>query len=236
MTAIENDTDTVRIPLNRDRVLRAAVSIADSDGIGAVTMRRVGQELGVEAMSLYNHVANKDDLLDGMVEAIVDEVLRDVATREPPGTPDDWKRVARVRILTAREVMLAHPWAPAVIETRTEMTPELVAYFDGLLGILLAGGMSFDLGHHAMHALGSRALGFSQELFVPDDTQEPSGPELREMAAAFPNLAGMLQAVSHDGDEPVLGWCDDQTEFTFGLDLILDGLDRLRRSSEDRQA
>jgi len=231
VTATDDESDSVRIPLNRDRVLGAAVSIADSDGIDAVTMRRVGQELGVEAMSLYNHVANKDDLLDGMVETIVDEVIEMVATQDPPETPDDWKRAARDRILSAREVMLAHPWAPAVIETRTDMTPELVRYFDGLLGILLAGGMTFDLGHHAMHALGSRALGFSQRLFVPDDAHESSGSEVREMEIEFPNLAGMLTAVSHDGGEPVLGWCDDQTEFTFGLDLILDGLDLLRAAA-----
>jgi AcrR family transcriptional regulator len=235
MTASAEHTRRARTPLNRVRVLEAAVAIADRDGIDAVTMRRVGQDLGVEAMSLYNHVANKEDLLDGMVETVIHEVISGVSTLEPPVTPDDWKQALRARILTAREVLLGHPWAPGVIETRTEMTPILISYFDGVLGLLRAGGMSYDLAHHAMHALGSRAFGFTQELFVPDEgaDQDPSAPSTREMAAAFPFIAAMLDEVRHSPDEPSLGWCDDQTEFIFGLDLILDGLDRLRAGMND---
>lgn len=229
MSTTTEPRTTGRTPLNRDRVLRAAIALADDAGIEAVTMRRLGQELGVEAMSLYNHVANKDDLMTGMLEALMVEIDEATADVVPPANPDDWKRAMRQRIMGARSVMLRHPWAPGVFESRTEMLPPVVAHFDDLLGIMRTGGFSWDLGHHAMHALGSRALGFTQELFVPaDDDDEPSPVEVEQLKAAFPNIGGMLEAVAHDPDEDSLGWCDDQTEFIFGLDLLLDGLDRLR--------
>ena len=228
------ETSEIRIPLNRERVLAAAISLADREGLEALTMRRLGQELGVEAMSLYNHVSNKEDLLGGVVDTIVDEINTQAREVPQPETADAWKRSMRDRIATAREVMIRHPWATGVIETRTEMSPTLIAYFDELLGTFVAGGFSFDLAHHAMHALGSRALGFTQELFVPDEDDDTSdgmtAAAIEQMAAAYPNIAGMLREISHDPNEDSLGWCDDQTEFFFGLDLILDGLDRLRES------
>ena len=220
------NTSTKREPLTRQRVLEAAVDLADREGIEAVTMRRLGQELGVEAMSLYNHVKNKEDVLDGAIEVIVAEIADRVTTADIDTST--WKTTVRGRIMAARSVMLRHPWAPAVIETRTKMTPTLIAYFDGLLGELLEGGFSYDLAHHAMHALGSRALGFTQELFEPDgesDEDEIPTSELVRMKDVFPNLVGMLDAISHDPNEESLGWCDDQTEFTFGIDLLLDGLE-----------
>jgi AcrR family transcriptional regulator len=232
MTASTKTTET-RIPLSRRRVLEAAIDLADREGIEALTMRRLGQELGVEAMSLYNHVANKEDLLDGVVETLIIEIDRRVIEIDPPANTDDWKRAMRERILTARSVLLRHPWAPGVIESRTEMHPPLIGYFDGLLGVFVAGGFTFDVAHHAMHALGSRALGFTQELFVPDDdgaSAEMTTEMIIQMASVYPNIAGMLEVISHDPTEDSLGWCDDETEFTFGLDLILDGLDRLRTS------
>ena len=226
-------TKATRTPLSRDRVLTAAIALADDAGIEAVTMRRLGQELGVEAMSLYNHVANKDDLMNGMVEHLIVEINTRAAEISPVATQDDWKRAMRDRIMAARSVMLQHPWAPGVLESRTEMMPAIIAYFDDLLGIMRSGGFSWDLGHHAMHALGSRALGFTQELFAPaDDDDEPSAHEIEQMVAMFPNIGGMLQNVAHDPAEDSLGWCDDQTEFIFGLDLLLDGLDRLRDEVE----
>ncbi len=230
MTA-STETTEIRIPLSRSRVLEAAIDLADREGIEALTMRRLGQDLGVEAMSLYNHVANKEDLLDGVVERLVVEIGHRTADIEPPADPDDWKRAMRERILVARSVLLLHPWAPGVIESRTEMHPPLIGYFDGLLGVFVAGGFTFDLAHHAMHALGSRALGFTQELFVPDDdgaSDDMTTAMIQEMASVYPNIAGMLEVIVHDPAEDSLGWCDDETEFTFGLDLILDGLDRLR--------
>jgi AcrR family transcriptional regulator len=217
-----------RLPLSRERVLAAAVELADTDGIEALTMRNLAASLGVEAMSLYYHVANKEALLDGVVETIIGEIEDELGSFDVVKGERDWKRVLRHRILTARRVLLRHPWAPAVIETRTTMTPTLLRYMDTLLGTLIEGGFSNDLGHHAMHALGSRALGFNQELFAPDDPQEGSeeaSAMLAELAPRIPYIVGMLVEVAHDDPDSTLGWCDDQSEFEFGLDLILNGLE-----------
>ena len=222
-----------RVPLNKERVFHAAIAVADSGGIGSLTMRRLAEELGVEAMSLYYHVANKEAVLDGVVDAIVAEIENALCGFDIP-TDTDWKTSLRRRILTAREVMLRHRWAPAVIETRTTMTPTMMRYFDTLLGILREGGFSVDLGHHAMHALGSRALGFSQELFQPDG-DSPVEDDVTEMlglmASLLPYITEMMTEFAHDDPDSTLGWCDDQVEFEFGLDVTLDGLDRLRQTT-----
>ena len=230
-TNVEPHTPLTRTPLSKERVLRAAVTVADHGGIEALTMRRLAQELGVEAMSLYYHVANKDQVLDGVVDVIVGEINAAVSSIDPPAEAD-WKATMRSRILAAREVLLRHPWAPAVIEKRTTMSPSIIGYFEALLGVFRSGGFSYDLAHHALHALGSRALGFTQELFNPaDDDAGASDAMFEEMASQLPNLVGMLTEISHDDPDSTLGWCDDQTEFEFGLDLILDGLDRRRHSA-----
>jgi AcrR family transcriptional regulator len=223
------DSET-RPRLSREKVLDTAVALADRAGMDAVTMRNLASELGVEAMSLYYHVANKDELLDGMVELVMEEINRAVAQPADPGS--GWKTKLRDRILTSRRVMLAHPWAPNLFESRATMTPPVIAYFEATLGLLLEGGFSYDLAHHAMHALGSRALGFTQELFQPgsDEAEEASAEMLAMMADQFPHLTGMVAAVAHDEPGGTLGWCDDQSEFEFGLDLILDGLERLAAS------
>jgi AcrR family transcriptional regulator len=206
------------------------VKLADEGGIGAVTMRRLAEELGAEAMSLYHHVANKDQVLDGIVDAITAEINEVVGRITLPTAGAAWKAAARRRILTAREVLLRHPWAPPVFASRTATSTEVLLYFDGLIGIMRDGGFSNDVCHRAMHAFGSRALGFNQELFTPGDgpsTGEPD-PVMVAMAARLPHLVGMLAEVAHDDPDSTLGWCDDQAEFEFGLDLILDGLDRRR--------
>lgn len=214
-------------------MLQAAVKLADEGGIGAVTMRRLADELGSEAMSLYYHVARKEDVLDGIVDVIVGKINEAVAGIDLPSAGDAWKKALRQRILAARQVLLRHPWAPALFETRSATSLAMIQYFDGVVGLMRGGGFSHDLAHHALHALGSRALGFSQELIDPAGgagAQDPA--ELPpEMAVLFPHLAAMLAEVAHDDPESTLGWCDDQTEFEFGLDLILDGLDRLRHGS-----
>lgn len=221
-----------RIPLSKERVLLAAVRIADSHGIEAVTMRNLADKLGAEAMSLYYHVANKEAVLDGMVDAVIAEINKAAENLDAPSPEEDWKTAMRMRILAAREVLLRHPWAPGVIETRSGMSPEIVRYFESVLGIFRKGGFSYDLAHHAMHALGSRALGFSQELFQPDDGDDTETAEMFEnMADELPYLVGMMLEVAHDDPDSTLGWCDDQTEFEFGLDLILDGLERLRHET-----
>jgi len=231
--AMQTESNTeARVPLSKERVLRAAVTLADRDGIDSLTMRNLAHEVGVEAMSLYYHVANKEAVLDGVVDVIVTELNEVVGSIDRPNPEDDWKSAMRMRILAARDVMLAHPWAPDVIEQRTNMSPAIMLYFEGLLGIFREGGFSYDLAHHAMHALGSKALGFSQELFNPgNEESDQSGEMLEQFAEQLPYLTGMLMEISHDDPDSTLGWCDDQVEFEFGLDLLLDGLDRLHQSS-----
>ena len=218
-----------RQPLSRERVLRGALELADEQGLDAVTMRSLGQALGVEAMSLYNHVDNKEAVLDGLAELVVAEILDAVKDQPPLASPADWKAATRRRILAAREVLLRHRWAPDVLESRTDMPAVVIEYYDGLVGLMREGDFSMDLIHHAMHALGSRAIGFSQELWQEDDNASPEvvAVMVQQLGAQFPNLAEMLKVVAHDADS-TLGWCDDQFEFEFGLDLLLDGLERLR--------
>jgi len=222
-----------RLPLSRERVLRAAITIADSSGIESLTMRRLAEELGAEAMSLYYYLDNKEDLLDGIADAVVAEINDVVGAIDVPSAGASWKPAVRRRILSAREVLLRHPWAPRVFETRTSTSLAVLLYYDGLLGLMREGGFSYDLIHHALHALGSRALGFTQELFDPSagTSDEETTAALEGMAGQIPHLVPMLMEVAHDDPDSTLGWCDDQTEFEFGLDLILDGLDTLRNST-----
>lgn len=218
-----------RPTLSRERVLTAAVELADRDGLAALTMRNLAEELGVEAMSLYYHVANKEAILDGVVDVVVEEIQREVSALDLRTPTEDWKADMRSVILTARQVLLNHPWIPPVIETRVVLSLPVIAYHDNLLRLMREGGFSWDLAHHALHALGSRAMGFSQELFKPDDADGSDDTEnIGAMMEMFPNIVGMLAEISHDPGEDSLGWCDDETEFTFALDLMLDGLDRRR--------
>ena len=213
-----------REPLTRERILRAAVALADEGGVESLSMRRLAQELGVVPMALYKHVANKDELLDGMVDAVVAEI-------DPPIEGAEWKRTMRERILSARRALLRHPWASSVLESRGEPTPTVIGYMDSMMGVFLAGGFSVDLMHHAIHVMGSRILGFSQELF--DDTSslppEEAAAMWTQMADVYPNIAKLVPVAIDTHDGPVVGGgCDDQFEFEFALDLVLDGLERLR--------
>ncbi|BCJ52584.1 TetR family transcriptional regulator [Actinoplanes sp. NBRC 14428] len=219
-----------RTPLSRDRVLRAAVALADEAGIESLSMRNLAQELGVVPMALYKHVANKEELLDGMIDAVVGEI-------DPPVPGAGWKQAVRGRILSARQVLQRHPWAPIAIESRTAATPAVLAYLDSMVGTLSAGGFSADLAHHVMHAMGSRMLGFSQELFDASRNAGRSGAAAAEPPAApppefadrFPHLATIATAAFHDDASVVGTGCDDQFEFEFALDLLLDGIERLHR-------
>ena len=214
---------TRRIPLNRERVLTAAVVLADEAGIEALSMRRLAQELGVVPMALYKHVANKEELLDGMVDVLVGEI-------DPPARDTGWQSAVRLRVLSARKALLRHPWARQVLESRTTRTPAVLGYMDSFIGMFLAGGFSIDLTHHALHALGSRLYGFTPEIF--DDSQGLDPQALAalvgQMKDSFPHVAELAQAVYHDAASVVGQGCDDQFEFEFALNLLLDGLDRLR--------
>jgi AcrR family transcriptional regulator len=194
--------------------------VADRDGIDAVTMRKLGHELGVEAMSLYTHVKSKDDLLDGMVDTIVSRIPVEARS-------GGWKTALRRTILGARAEMLRHPWAALVIETRAEPGPATIRYMDAIAAMMFDGGFDADLAHHGLHVLGSRVLGFSQDLFDDKGAVDPEAAAAvaQQLSAAFPSVAAIALAASHEGG---LGGCDDDVEFAFGLDLILDGLERAR--------
>lgn len=209
-----------RTTLTRARVIDTAIELADREGIDAVSMRRLGQELGVEAMSLYTHVKGKDDLLAGMTDAVVAQVpVERVA--------GDWRNAVRAMILGARAGMLRHPWAARVIEASEQPGPATIGYMDAVAAVLLEGGFSADLAHHALHVLGSRVLGFSQDLYDDKGEVDPqvAAAYARELAKAYPSVGAIAIAASHEGG---LGGCDDDVEFLFALDLILDGLERLR--------
>ena len=212
--------------LRRERILLTAVALADEGGADSISMRRIAQELDVVPMALYKHVANKDELLDAMIDMVVGEI-------DPPLADADWKTAMRERILSARRALARHPWASQVIESRGDPTPTVLAYMDSMMGIFRSGGFSMDLMHHAMHVMGSRLLGFSQELY--DDTASMPAEEAAAMwnmlADRYPNIAELASAISHDERSVVGSGCDDQFEFEFALDLILDGLERLRAGS-----
>lgn len=211
-----------RAPLTRERVLASAVELADRGGTVALTMRRLGRELGVDPMALYRHIRNKDDLLDGVLAVVVGQM-------DPAHAGLPWKAALRELAMNARGVMLRHPWARGALEERGTSGQAMVGQVERVLAILLGAGFSLELAHHALHVLDSRIYGFSPALF--DDTRRPAPPpeasaELgRVIAERYPNVARLAAAASHEG---VLGACDDDVEFAFGLDLVLDGLERQR--------
>lgn len=214
-----------RAPLNRDRVLRAAVALADGAGIETLSMRNLARDLGVVPMALYKHVANKEELLDGMVDVIIGEI-------DPPVHGANWKEAIRQRILSARQALLRHRWASQVIESRTHASPVVLDYMNSLTGIFLAGGFSADLTHHVMHALGSRMWGFTQEVFpTPAPPADPGkrAETFRQFAARYPYIIEIATAGSHDQDSAVGQGCDDQFEFEFALDILLDGFEQLHQ-------
>jgi AcrR family transcriptional regulator len=204
-----------RTPLSRERVLRAAVALADRGGIESLTMRRLGQELGVEAMSLYKHVSNKDDVLDG----IVDLVLGDIDV-PPSGTP--WREAMRARAVSAHEVLLAHPRAALQIKSRFTIGLGMTRYQDATLGRLREGGFSIEGALDAWHTLDSHIYGFTlQELGLPfaaDEASQVSADVLPTLSAEqYPNVVEVISHVMRSGRVE---------DFSFGLDLILDGLER----------
>ncbi|WP_439564728.1 TetR/AcrR family transcriptional regulator [Microcella sp.] len=218
-------------PLNRTQVLTAAVALADREGLAAVSMRHLSAELGVVPMALYKHVADKDDLVSGMIDLVV-------AGYRPPEAGLDWREAVRQRVLSARDALLEHPWLRTAIEAATRRTPIVLGHMDALAGEFARGGLSYDLVHHAMHALGHRIWGFSPEAFAsppprPGDTAPPPPTDVeaeaqRAMVAAmaqhFPHVAAI--ALDSAARSPS-GACDEQFEFEFTLDLLLESFDRL---------
>ena len=208
-----------RVPLSRDRVLHAAIKLADESGIEALSMRKLGQALGVEAMSLYKHVANKDDLLDRMVDTVVAQI-------ELPSGGADWKAAIRQSAISAHDVFLRHPWACSLMLSQAGVSPARLRWMDSVLRTLREAGFSAALTCHAYHALDSHITGFTLW-----EASFPAAEELRDLAATFlrelpvdeyPYLAEHVEQHLTESSH------DDEGEFEFGLDLILDGLERIR--------
>ncbi|MCB9487702.1 MAG: TetR/AcrR family transcriptional regulator C-terminal domain-containing protein [Deltaproteobacteria bacterium] len=220
-----------REPLTRERVLGAAVAMADEEGLDALSMRKLGQKLGVEAMSLYNHVKNKDAILDGIVDMVVGEI-------EIPADAPDWKTAMRRRAAAAHDVLLRHPWSVALIESRMGLGPSRMGYFDWVIGTLRGAGFSLDLAYNAFLTMDSFIYGFTlHEVNWPFQTDEERDRVLAETMPNipmedYPNIHALMEhatAVSAGLDEAAAaGVSPYVAEFEFGLDLILDGLERAR--------
>ena len=212
-----------RAPLSRDRVFAAAVALADAEGIEALTMRRLGQELAVEAMSLYRHVANKNDLLDGMVDVVFREI-------ELPSGGSDWRTAMRQRAISVRTALTRHPWATPLMQSRSTPGPATLRHHDAVIGSLRSAGFPIALVAHAFSALDSYIYGFAlQQRSLPFDTEEETAELATAIMAQLP--AGEYPHLVELTVEHVLqpGY-DYGEEFALGLDLILDGLERALRA------
>jgi len=210
-----------REALSRARVLDAALTLADEVGIEALSMRKLGLRLGVEAMSLYKHVANKDDLLDGIVDLVASEI--DVPR---PGAP--WKQELKKRALSAHAVLLRHPWATMLIVSRANSGPAMLRYVDATIGCLVQAGFSYPMADHAWNAVDSYIYGFTlQKLnfpFEPDEYAEVAKAYLPQIPAdQYPHLVGMSQSI-------IDGRHDGLHSLELGLDLLLSGLEDLRKA------
>jgi AcrR family transcriptional regulator len=208
--------------LSRERVLQAAVALADGSGIEGLSMRKLGEQLGVEAMSLYKHVANKDDLLDGMVDSVFAEI--ELARDEP-----SWRAAMRDRAISVRTVLKRHPWAVPLMQSRTNPGPSTLGHLDALIGILRAGGFSVVLTAHALSVIDAYVYGFAmQEKALPFDTEERSTEVIEHILAAMP-ADQWPHLVEFSRQHVLKPGYDYGKEFEWGLDLVLDGLETSRR-------
>jgi AcrR family transcriptional regulator len=222
MAAQTGRSTASRAPLTRERVLRAAIRLADEGGFESLTMRKLGRALGVQAMSLYNHVANKDDIRDGIVEIVLSEI-------EVPLPGADWKAELRKTAISAHDVLVHHPWAGSLMMVARDGSARL-RWMEAVLGTLRQAGFSADMTHHAYHALDSHITGFTLwQVSFPFDTAE----ELADLAEGFLRelSAGDYPYVAEHAEQHLAGPDPDEpSEFEFGLDLIIDGLERIRDS------
>jgi AcrR family transcriptional regulator len=224
MAELTDPGAVTRTRLARERVLVAAIDLADKGGVGSLSMRKLGKQLGVEAMSLYNHVANKDDLLDAMVDVVFGEIGL-------PPTEADWQTAMRQRALAARDALARHPWAIGLMESRHRPGPATLRHHDAVLGCLRGAGFSIAMAAHAYSVLDSYIYGFAlQQASLPFRTSEEAVKLADSMlqqfpADSYPHLAELtVQHVLRPG-------YDYADEFEFGLDLILNGLDRVRNTT-----
>ncbi|MBA3252343.1 MAG: TetR/AcrR family transcriptional regulator C-terminal domain-containing protein [Geodermatophilaceae bacterium] len=216
-------TPEVRAPLSRDRVLYAALALADTGGIEALSMRRLGQQLGVEAMSLYNHVSNKDDLRDGIVDVVLHEI-------EEPAAGPDWKSALRHTAMSSHDTFVRHRWACVEMLRRPTVRPVRLRWMEAVLGTLRAAGFSAALTHHAFHAVESHITGFTLwQVSMPFATQEELAV-LAESALSDIPVDRYPYVVEHARQHMAPSTGDGRSEFEFGLDLVLDDLQRLREA------
>ena len=213
------DRHTARAALTRDAVVQSAILFADERGLDVLSMRKLAEAVGVEAMSLYNHVASKDDLLDAMVDTVIAEIAL-------PTIGSDWMAAMRARAISAHEMLLGHAWASMLIVSRINIGPAMLRYTDATIGCLREAGFSYAMADHAMSALDSHIYGFT--LLKANFPLDPS-----EYAEAARQFLPMLPAETYPharrlAEEVISGRNSGINEFTFGLDLLLDGLDRLR--------
>ena len=210
-----------RVPLSRDRVMRAGLALADEGGLESLTMRRLGQELGVEAMALYRHVANKGDLIDGLVDLVFAQV-------DLPSAGADWKGAMRRRAISLRDVLARHRWAIGFMESRANPGPAGLLHHDAVIGSLRAGGFTMELTAHAYSVLDGYIYGFAlTTMNLPFETDDDVAEVAQTMiqpfpAGAYPNLVAFIT------DHAMKPGYDYGDEFEYGLDLILDGLERAR--------
>lgn len=212
-----------RKPLSRERVLQTAVALADEHGLGGLTMRKLAAELGVEAMSLYHHVANKDALLDGMIDLVFAEI-------EAPVPAGDWKDELRKRAESTRAALRRHPWAIGEMEGRGQHGTANLRIHDAVLGVLLAAGFSDELVVHAYSVQDAYIYGFAlQQADLSSQTAEDfasvAARQMVDYEAVLGDYPHLVRVVG--GHVANVGY-DYDSEFRFGLDLILDGLERLR--------
>ncbi len=212
-----------RLPLNRDRVLRAALALADKGGLETLTMRKLGQKLGVEAMSLYNHVANKDDLIDGMVDLVFGEIAL-------PGAGSDWKTAMRERAIAVRDALLRHRWAIGLMESRRNAGPANLRHHDAVIGSLRAAGFDMAMAAHIYPLLDSYIYGFAMtQVNLPFENTAEVAEVAQSMLQAFPvneypNLAAFIT------EHAMKPGYDHANEFEWGLDVILKGLEGVQMS------
>jgi AcrR family transcriptional regulator len=224
--AIRTKRAAKRTALSRERILRAAIGLADRDGIESLSMRKLGQKLGVEAMSLYNHVRNKVDMLDGMIDVVFGEI-------DLPASGVGWRTAMRERAISARQVLLRHSWAIGLMESRATPGPATLRHHDSVLGSLRTAGFSVEMAAHAYSILDGYIYGFTMtELTLPFSNSEGAAG-VAEVAEdilegfrpdEYPHLAEM--AVDR-AMKPGYNYGD---EFEYGLDLILDGIKRAQDS------
>lgn len=212
---------TRKSPLTRERIVEAAVALADAGGFDSLSMRSLAAELGAAPMALYRHVTNKEDLLDGMVDVVFAQMY-------PPAIGGDWKAELRKRAVSARAALQQHRWAVGLMETRMHPGPASAAHHNATMGCLRQAGFPFREAVHAYNLLDSYAYGFAlQEQTIPFETPEESAEMAKttvgDQGSEFPFLEEVVAELATKG-------FDYTEEFEFGLEFILDGLERYKRT------